>query len=129
MIRTTSKPRDEKLVILPKDIIDILGNENDRASLDLANWRENIPGIYECAVCRLPVFDSWHLIESDADQPSFWQPIHPTCISLQSDETLGMALTLVECTRCGAHLGYVFDDGPAPTGLRYALTRAAWILI
>ncbi len=129
MLKILNRPRDEKMVVMPQDIIEIIRVDEDNQSVNVSEWRDRVPDIYECANCSLPIFDSFHRIDSGSRQPSFWQPIHQTCVSMQNDDTLGMNLTLVECTRCGAHLGYVFDDGPPPTGLRYSLTRAAWVVI
>ena len=81
-------------------------------------------GRYDCAGCALPVFASATKFDSGTGWPSFWQPL-PNAVSTQSDSSLLMERTEVHCTRCGGHLGHVFDDGPKPTGLRYCMNGVA----
>jgi peptide-methionine (R)-S-oxide reductase len=82
-------------------------------------------GVYTCAACDLTLFDSETKFESGTGWPSFYQPIDKTHVGEDRDVTLGMVRTEVHCNRCGGHLGHVFDDGPAPTGLRYCMNSVS----
>lgn len=82
--------------------------------------KEYRPGSYACAGCALPLFSSATKFDSRTGWPSFWQPLDDA-VATRKDRTLGMVRTEVHCRRCGGHLGHVFDDGPAPTGLRYCM--------
>lgn len=90
---------------------------------DLYNNHEK--GMYICAACGNELFSSEHKYESGSGWPSYWQPANDSCVSVERDNSLGMVRTEVKCTRCGGHLGHVFDDGLQPTGLRYCINSVS----
>lgn len=81
-------------------------------------------GVFSCAGCALDLFASDTKFDSGTGWPSFWQPLAGAVLE-RSDDSIGMSRTEVLCSRCGGHLGHVFDDGPPPTGLRYCMNGAA----
>lgn len=85
---------------------------------------EHRSGIFACAGCALDLYSSRTKFDSGTGWPSFWAPL-PHAIATQDDRSLGMLRTEVHCSRCGGHLGHVFDDGPRPTGLRYCMNGLA----
>jgi peptide-methionine (R)-S-oxide reductase len=82
-------------------------------------------GVYYCAACHQALFSSDTKFESGTGWPSFYQPIEKSAVAEHTDSTFGMKRTEVVCSRCGGHLGHVFDDGPNPTGLRYCMNSVS----
>ena len=88
-------------------------------------WNHHGYGVYRCAGCGLELFGSETKFDSGTGWPSFWKPLAKESVGENSDSSLGMRRVEVACSRCGGHLGHLFDDGPKPTGLRYCVNSAA----
>ena len=105
---------------------DILREEGTEAPYSSPLLNEHRRGVFACAGCALPAYESKTKYDSGTGWPSFWAPL-PHGVATRRDDSLGMARTEVHCPRCGGHLGHVFDDGPAPTGLRYCMNGAGLV--
>lgn len=90
-------------------------------------WNQHEDGVYHCAGCDSPLFDAQTKFESGTGWPSFYEAVARGAVVERTDTSHGMVRTEVLCAQCGGHLGHVFQDGPAPTGLRYCINSAALV--
>jgi peptide-methionine (R)-S-oxide reductase len=121
-----TKTEEEWLKQLGPDAYYVMRQQGTERPWTSALLDEHREGIFKCKGCDLPLFDSSTKYDSGTGWPSFWQEIEGNVAELQ-DRSLGMVRTEIHCRRCGGHLGHVFDDGPAPTGLRYCTDGIALV--
>ncbi len=110
---------------LTKEQYDVLRYRATEAPFSGAYWNTKDKGMYLCAGCGQELFSSDTKFDSGTGWPSFWQPITQDIVESHEDTRHGMTRTEIRCSRCGGHLGHVFDDGPNPTGQRYCINSAA----
>ena len=110
-------------LLTPEQYAIMRGHGTERPGSCALNY-EKRPGIFSCAGCGQSLFVSKTKFESGTGWPSFNQPV-AGAIETSEDRSYGMVRTEVHCSRCGSHLGHVFDDGPPPTGLRYCINGIA----
>ena len=103
---------------------DVLREEGTERPFTSALLNEHRKGLFACAGCAQEAFDSDTKFESGTGWPSFWKP-REGAVTQATDRSYGMTRDAISCSRCGSHLGHVFDDGPKPTGLRYCMNGVA----
>jgi peptide-methionine (R)-S-oxide reductase len=110
--------------LLSADQFEILRNQGTERPFTSELLQEERKGNFACAGCDQDAFLSSTKFDSGTGLPSFWAPIEHA-VATERDTSFGMVRDAVHCTRCGGHLGHVFDDGPKPTGLRYCMNGVA----
>jgi peptide-methionine (R)-S-oxide reductase len=116
---------DEWKKKLTREEYQILREKGTERAFSGEYWDQKSPGVYKCAGCGQELFDSETKFDSGTGWPSFYRPVEEDNVETATDDSHGMRRTEVVCSRCGGHLGHVFEDGPAPTGLRYCINSVS----
>lgn len=117
--------RQERAATLTSEERRVILNQGTEPPFCGGLLEEKRAGVFECKLCALPLFNADSKFESGTGWPSFHTPFDPEHIRYLRDASHGMVRTEIRCARCDAHLGHVFEDGPAPSGLRYCLNSVS----
>ncbi len=120
-----SKSESEWRAELTPEQYEVLRKKGTERAFTGTYWDAKEPGVYRCAGCGQEVFRSDTKFDSGTGWPSFYEPASDDAVEAEEDRSFFMRRTEIHCSRCGGHLGHVFEDGPEPTGLRYCINSCA----
>jgi peptide-methionine (R)-S-oxide reductase len=129
LVEPVEKTEKEWKAILSPNTFEVARQKGTEPAFSGTYYKTHYDGVYQCACCGTDLFDSKDKFESGTGWPSFSAPVAKENVKRHEDRSFGMIRVEVLCTRCGAHLGHVFDDGPPPTHMRFCMNSASLALV